>query len=149
MDGPLLSQPKPVLVRPDRSSLSTRVTSIGSRASRGLDDIRLSYVHGLSSLTEPVNIEEDPDDSYERVADRIYELYRGSSYWPSLTALPILSDADKTEDKDPAGQKHDCATPSDHLVTWKGDDDPQNPQNWSKKKKWTQMVVISWICFVT
>jgi hypothetical protein len=35
-------------------------------------------------------------------------------------------------------------SPSDpNLVTWDGPDDPQNPKNWSFKKKWIITVTVS------
>ncbi|KAJ4286523.1 hypothetical protein N0V90_013223 [Kalmusia sp. IMI 367209] len=36
------------------------------------------------------------------------------------------------------------STPRDpKLVTWEGPDDPDNPKNWPKKKKWTTMILVS------
>jgi hypothetical protein len=34
--------------------------------------------------------------------------------------------------------------PDANLVTWDGPDDPENPQNWSRFKKW----VVTWTCVI-
>jgi hypothetical protein len=36
-----------------------------------------------------------------------------------------------------------------YTVDWDGDDDPQNPLNWSDSKKWSNMAVVSAITFIT
>ncbi|KAJ5595433.1 uncharacterized protein N7459_001641 [Penicillium hispanicum] len=35
------------------------------------------------------------------------------------------------------------------LVTWTGPDDPDNPKNWSTKKKWTATVLVSCFTFIS
>ena len=40
-----------------------------------------------------------------------------------------------------------ASTPT--LVDWDGTDDPQNPMNWSKKKKWSLISLVAYITFVT
>lgn len=36
-----------------------------------------------------------------------------------------------------------------NIVTWDGPDDPNRPQNWTMRKKWGNMAIISCICFLT
>ncbi len=36
-----------------------------------------------------------------------------------------------------------------HLVTWEGPDDPQNPKNWSMKRKWAATFVVSSFTFIS
>ncbi|KAK9349802.1 major facilitator superfamily domain-containing protein [Lipomyces doorenjongii] len=36
-----------------------------------------------------------------------------------------------------------------NLVTWDGEDDPENPKNWSTKKKWTATFVVSSFTFIS
>ena len=36
-----------------------------------------------------------------------------------------------------------------NIVWWDGDDDPQNPMNWTQKKKYGHVAIISAITFVT
>lgn len=49
------------------------------------------------------------------------------------------------EDKDRAAQPSD----DPNIVTWDGPDDPHRPHNWSQKKKWFNMSIVSAICFLT
>ncbi|KAJ5351251.1 hypothetical protein N7452_000225 [Penicillium brevicompactum] len=35
------------------------------------------------------------------------------------------------------------------LVTWDGDDDPENPKNWSMKKKWAATITVSLFTFIS
>lgn len=35
------------------------------------------------------------------------------------------------------------------VVDWDSTDDPQNPMNWSKKKKWSTISLVAYITFVT
>ena len=35
----------------------------------------------------------------------------------------------------------------DNVVDWDGPQDPQNPQNWRKTKKWTIIILVSAITF--
>jgi hypothetical protein len=36
-----------------------------------------------------------------------------------------------------------------NVISWDGEDDPQNPINWTSRKKWTNVGIISSITFVT
>ena len=36
-----------------------------------------------------------------------------------------------------------------YIVDWDGDHDPDNPLNWSAKKKWRNLVIISSITLIT
>lgn len=36
-----------------------------------------------------------------------------------------------------------------NIVWWDSDTDPGNPMNWSQPKKWTNICLVSFICFVT
>lgn len=38
---------------------------------------------------------------------------------------------------------------SGDIVTWDGDDDPENPMNWSTGKKWLTVALISILTLVT
>ncbi|CAM9016400.1 unnamed protein product [Wickerhamomyces anomalus] len=49
-------------------------------------------------------------------------------------ALPTLNDGTEFQKIDP------------ELVTWDGDDDPENPKNWSDTKKW---VSVAWVALYT
>jgi multidrug resistance protein len=42
------------------------------------------------------------------------------------------------------------ASPTDpNVIGWEGDNDPNRPQNWTKKKKWGSMAIVSSITFLT
>lgn len=36
-----------------------------------------------------------------------------------------------------------------NIVTWDGPDDPNRPHNWTARKKWANMAIVSSICFLT
>lgn len=36
-----------------------------------------------------------------------------------------------------------------NLVGWDGDDDPENPLNWTSKKKWTNLALLSLVTLIT
>lgn len=38
---------------------------------------------------------------------------------------------------------------SSQEVFWDNDEDPANPMNWSGKKKWTQILLVTLVTFVT
>jgi hypothetical protein len=35
-----------------------------------------------------------------------------------------------------------------NVVWWDGDDDPENPMNWSERKRWSQVAIISFLTFL-
>jgi hypothetical protein len=37
----------------------------------------------------------------------------------------------------------------ENTVWWDSDDDPANPMNWSEKKKWANVAIMSMITFLT
>jgi hypothetical protein len=44
---------------------------------------------------------------------------------------------------------HDDDDESDtNVVWWDGDDDPENPMNWSERKRWSQVAIISLLTFL-
>ncbi|ETN39020.1 uncharacterized protein HMPREF1541_07062 [Cyphellophora europaea CBS 101466] len=54
---------------------------------------------------------------------------------------PTLTEADKEAAAQP--------DPDPNVVTWDGLDDPNRPQNWTARKKWFNMSIVSAICFLT
>lgn len=36
-----------------------------------------------------------------------------------------------------------------NAVAWDGPDDPQNPQNWPQKRKWSNLIALSIMTFLT
>ncbi|KAK3291686.1 major facilitator superfamily domain-containing protein [Chaetomium fimeti] len=43
----------------------------------------------------------------------------------------------------------DVQDPDPNLVTWDGDDDPMNPHNWSRHKKWISTLLVSCFTFIS
>lgn len=49
-----------------------------------------------------------------------------------------------------ANVHHQLAAPEsdqDNIVDWDGPQDPQNPQNWTSKRRWTIIILVSAITF--
>ncbi|KAK6341422.1 hypothetical protein TWF696_008498 [Orbilia brochopaga] len=61
----------------------------------------------------------------------------------------IIDDDRKLKLKKRESGRSDRSPPDPNLVTWDGPDDPENPLNWSLKKKWLATVVISAFTFIT
>ena len=50
----------------------------------------------------------------------------------------------------PEGKSNIDSAPDDpDLVTWDGDNDPQNPMNWPEKKKWSNLGILSLLTLIT
>jgi hypothetical protein len=61
----------------------------------------------------------------------------------SIKSEGLVTDEEKAEtskDKSPVDPNE---------VYWDGDDDPANPMNWSTKRKWAGLAVLSFITFIT
>ncbi|KAL2149226.1 hypothetical protein VTH82DRAFT_8574 [Thermothelomyces myriococcoides] len=56
---------------------------------------------------------------------------------PESDSATAKGDSDGAEEKDP------------NVVTWDGPDDPMNPKNWTMRKKWINIGVLSFSTFVT
>lgn len=56
---------------------------------------------------------------------------------------PVL--ADTTADKEP----NNLTEGMTELVDWDGPYDPKNPMNWSLLRKWSTIILVSYITFVT
>lgn len=72
----------------------------------------------------------------------------------NVTTSSNAGDLEKGPDSSLRGQddqseQHDSSTRDPNIVDWDGPDDPQNPLNWSFKKKGTLIASISIITFLT
>lgn len=47
------------------------------------------------------------------------------------------------------GGKSEKSMGQQYIISWDGPYDPANPQNWSSLKKWTAVMIVSGITFVT
>ncbi|KAF9882785.1 hypothetical protein FE257_005153 [Aspergillus nanangensis] len=48
-----------------------------------------------------------------------------------------------------AMENHLLPSSDKHLVTWSGPDDPANPLNWSRRKKWVSTLLVSCFTFIS
>ena len=60
-----------------------------------------------------------------------------------------ISDPEKAVKDQPAPTIERVATKDVNLVDWSGPDDPEKPLNWTKKKKWTNMMIIGALTLLT
>ena len=69
---------------------------------------------------------------------------------PSLasTACESPSEPAKGSDLEKSPQKHETPTKGSNVVDWDGADDPENPQNWSIRRKWGCTTVVSLFTFM-
>lgn len=69
-------------------------------------------------------------------------------------AAPLIrDDVEKGSNKSISDSKLQNSTVSaaetSQVVDWDGEDDPENPLNWSRTKKWSTILLVSYITFVT
>ena len=69
----------------------------------------------------------------------------------SLTELPLAHDVEKQSlhEKDNSSAEAEEKPKDPNIVDWDGPDDPENPMNWSSKKKVTTIAIISAITFLS
>lgn len=92
----------------------------------------------------------------EKAADRSeVDLEKGNNYEPNsdfetATIVPEPRSETGTRDGAPAGEKSSEEEDKDpNIVTWDGPDDPMNPMNWTMKKKWSNIAVLSILTIIT
>jgi hypothetical protein len=86
-----------------------------------------------SSLDKDTDVEKQPrsiDDDTERATERATV---------RATEAGVLGGEDPTANG---------ALADSNTVWWDGEDDPQNPMNWSMTKKWAHVSIVSLITFV-
>ena len=64
------------------------------------------------------------------------------------TVVPPSDVLTLTADKDEKEGMHEEAR-DENVVGWDGENDPENPLNWSKRKKWNHVAIVALINFVT
>ncbi|KAB2570312.1 Efflux pump rdc3 [Lasiodiplodia theobromae] len=68
----------------------------------------------------------------------------GISRAPSTSASETVNGEQQNRQEQGQSQDEDA-----NLVWWDGDDDPENPMNWSTKKKWSNLGLMSCVTFIT
>ena len=68
---------------------------------------------------------------------------------PSSTASVSDAHHDDVEKGKPVATATDEELPDPNVVDWDGPDDPENPLNWSPRKKWANIAVLSALTLLT
>ena len=68
-----------------------------------------------------------------------------------LEAATIVpeTDSEPTSRDGAAGEKGDAESKDPNVVSWDGPDDPTNPMNWTMRKKWSNVAVLSILTIIT
>jgi hypothetical protein len=66
-----------------------------------------------------------------------------------INGTPISKEIAVDEEKADTLQTDTPAEHDPNDVWWDGDDDPQNPQNWSSRKKWSNVAILSYVTLIT
>lgn len=85
--------------------------------------------------------EENPKAGYDDSSDPYSDLEKGDAKLPPPTA---------------SDQGHKTSTVAGHpapddlnAVWWDGEDDPENPYNWTAAKKWSVVAVLAFLTLLT
>lgn len=66
------------------------------------------------------------------------------------TLVPEETGSDEEADLEAAPVKEEATPETDpNVVDWDGPNDPENPMNWSEKKKWLNIATLSILTLVT
>ncbi len=98
----------------------------------------------------------DPSSSQTAFADKAkrsdLDLEKGELNNSDFEAATIVPESEPVTRDGPAGEKGGEETQEDgdpNLVSWDGPDDPTNPQNWTMRKKWSNVAVLSILTIIT
>lgn len=133
-----------------RDSRSRRNSAHIHRIASHLDD-HSGYVHDYAaghsdeeeeeSMEEPDEMALDSQESYgeKEKEEEVPEVRDG------------IKDMRDVEDQAPKLERRATSKSikDPNLVTWDGPDDPENPKNWSKKRKWLATIVVSSFTFIS
>lgn len=76
--------------------------------------------------------------------------YEPNSDFETATIVPEPESEPVTRDGPSSGEKKGEEEERDpNLVTWDGPDDPENPMNWTMRKKWFNVAVLSILTIIT
>ncbi|MCJ1241692.1 hypothetical protein MMC14_009698 [Varicellaria rhodocarpa] len=72
---------------------------------------------------------------------------KDQSLHPGDEKNAVVKDLEKGS---PAGEQPRTETPRDpNLVSWDGPNDPNNPKNWTRGKKWTATIIVATYAFIS
>lgn len=122
LHGPTMSNDHLVAPTPStsRSPYMSPLASTANSSATTLHEPAASKAHRLPPTLE-AELARD---------ERRFEEYGGDDPLPPTPKTPAAPISEKPVDKDA------------NLVSWDGPDDPENPQNWSRFRKW----VVTWTC---
>ncbi|KAI4094394.1 MAG: hypothetical protein L6R37_007244 [Teloschistes peruensis] len=93
-----------------------------------------SRLHSHSSLANKLGPSRTPTSAYSYQTNEL----------PNPFDAAMQQDLEKQTEKEP-----DTPEKDPNLVTWDGPTDPQNPKNWSIKRKWAATFVVSSFTFIS
>jgi DHA1 family multidrug resistance protein-like MFS transporter len=103
---------------------------------------RPSYDTLVDQKTEMVNMPPDPTTASSITSSHHVDSENEQQDWSAeTTAKDIEKDAEMSQNR-PVGPPGPPET-DPKVVTWTGPDDPENPQNWSKKTRWFYTMVLA------
>lgn len=92
----------------------------------------------------------EPDTDFERGAEpKVLNVHSGE---PEQRRLPThdVSDTESSHPERPFSRTRAISEPvNKYLVDWDNDEDPENPINWTQKKKWKNLTIVSLITLIT
>lgn len=92
----------------------------------------------------------DPSSSQAGRSDS--DLEKGAPEVSDFEAATIVADAGDSEPAaqgGPSGEKDHSGEVDPNVVSWDGPDDPENPMNWTDRKKWSNIAVLSILTIIT
>ncbi|KAL8755340.1 MAG: hypothetical protein Q9184_004824 [Pyrenodesmia sp. 2 TL-2023] len=107
------------------------------RISVALDHEASSEEGEDSDLSERVSREEN-EELGEKVSEGTTEVRNG---------IPNVRDVEAPLERKQSTKS--ARTRDPNLVTWDGPDDPENPKNWSTKRRWAATIVVSSFTFIS
>lgn len=106
--------------------------------------------------TEASTVVGSPDDSKVNLGMDGSRQPSGNNDSDALALQKDINDTDiekaSSHSINPASAENeaDSSTPEDsNIVSWDGPDDPENPMNWTAKKKFINVATVSLITFLT
>jgi hypothetical protein len=72
-----------------------------------------------------------------------------NSDFDTATIVPEAESQPVTRDGAVAGEKGEEEDGDPNTVSWDGPDDPANPMNWTMRKKWGNVAVLSILTIIT
>ena len=102
----------------------------------------------MKALTKPDSLPPSRNSDHNRALDD--DTTYSSTTMDKKEELPVEErDFESNDLSNPKVEKVTEAESSEFDVWWNDDQDPENPQNWTAKKKWSNIAVMSSITFLT